>query len=91
MASYNGESNQRFHRDRPHWENHPLRMDYIQLMVYLTDVNQETHCFSISPEPINTPTLETVDQLGRKGDVDCHGIAGTVVLFNISVLQPLFV
>ena len=38
MTPYNGEPNQSFHRDRPHWEEHPLRMDYLQLMVYLTNV-----------------------------------------------------
>ena len=87
MTPYNGEPNQSFHRDRPHWEEHPLRMDYIQLMVYLTNVNQETHCFSISPESVNAPILDTVNQLDRNGIVDCHGVAGTVVLFNNAVLH----
>ena len=55
--------------------------------VYLTNVNQETHCFSISPESVNTPILDTADQLDRNGIVDCHGAAGTVVLFNNAVLH----
>ena len=87
MTPYNGTPNQSFHRDRPHWEEHPLRMDYMQLMVYLTDVNQETHCFSLSPESVNTPILDMSDQLDRNGIVDCHGVAGTVVLFNNAVLH----
>ena len=41
---------QQWHRDVRHLEGHPLRMNYIQAMVYLTDVNEETHCFTISPE-----------------------------------------
>ena len=48
-------------------------MDYMQLMVYLTDVNQETHCFSLSPESANAPILNTAGQLDRNGIVDCHG------------------
>ena len=62
MTPYNGEPNQSFHRDRSHWEKHPLRMDYMQLMVYLTDVNQETHCFALSPKSANAPILDTVGQ-----------------------------
>ena len=87
MASYDGEPHQRFHRDRPHWEDHPLRMDYIQLMLYLTDVDENTHCFSLSPESVNNPILDTEAQLDRDGIVDFHGPAGTVVLFNISLLH----
>jgi len=56
----------------------------MQLTVYLTDVNQETHCFSLSPESANALTLDTAGQLDRNGIIDCHGVAGTVVLFNIA-------
>ena len=87
MTPYNGEPNQSFHRDRSHGEKHPLRMDYMQLMVYLPDVNQETRCFSLSPESANAPILNTAGQLDRNGFVDCHGVAGTVVLFYIAVLH----
>ena len=45
----------------------------MQLMVYLTDVNQETLCFSLSPESANALTLDTAGQLDRNGIVDCHG------------------
>ena len=70
-----------------HWENHPLRMDYIQLMLYLTDVDKNTHCFSISPESVNNPILDREAQLERDGALDFHGPAGTVVLFNIALLH----
>ena len=66
-------------------------MDYMQLMVYLTDVNQETHCFSLSPESANAPILNTVGQLDRNGIVDCQGVAGTVVLFYIAALHTITV
>ena len=72
MAPYDGEPRQSFHRDRPHWENHPLRMDYMQLMLYLTDVDETTHCFSISPESVDNPILDREAQLERDGIVDFH-------------------
>ena len=87
MGPYDGEPRQSFHRDRPHWEIHPLRMDYIQLMLYLTDVDETTHCFSISPESVGNPVLDTEAQLERDGSVDFHAPAGTVVLFNIALLH----
>ena len=34
MGAHEGEQKQGFHRDRPHWPEHPLRMDFIQLMLY---------------------------------------------------------
>ena len=60
-------------------------MDYIQLMVYLTDVDEGTHCFSISPESVDEPILEVAENVERNGTVDLHGPAGTVALFNIAV------
>ena len=63
-------------------------MDYIQLMLYLADVDETTHCFSASPESVDEPILEdTAKQLERGGGVDLHGPAGTVCLFNVSVLH----
>ena len=72
MGAYNGEPHQGFHRDKPHWEEHPLRMDYMQLMVYLTDVDEGTHCFSISPESVDDPILEVAENVERNGTVDLH-------------------
>ena len=87
MARYEGEPAQSWHRDRPHWPEHPLRMEYIQLMLYLSDVDQTTHCFSLSPESIDDPVLDREEQLARGGVVDLHGVAGTAALFNIAVLH----
>ena len=78
---------QGWHRDRGHWSGHPLRMDYIQLMLYLSDVGEDTHCFSISPEAIDEPILDREAQLERDGAIDIHGPAGTVCLFNVAVLH----
>ena len=78
---------QRWHRDKPHWPEHPRRMDFIQLMLYLSDVGEDTHCFSISPESVDEPILDTNEQLERDGVIDIHGPAGTVCLFNVAVLH----
>ena len=87
MRPYDGPLHQGWHRDRPHWDEHPLRMDYIQLMVYLTDVNEGTHCFSLSPESVSQPVLKDQErQLERGGEYHLHGPAGTCALFNVAVL-----
>ena len=88
MGPYDGQFHQGWHRDKPHWLAHGLRMDYIQLMVYLSDVDETTHCFSISPEALDQPILKEKEaQLARGGVYDLHGPAGTCALFNVSVLH----
>ena len=87
MGPHKGEFHQRWHRDKVHWLDHPLRMDYIQLMVYFTDVDESTHCFSISPEGIEQPVLKENSAQLERGVYDLHGQAGTCALFNVSVLH----
>jgi hypothetical protein len=87
MASFDGEPYQGWHRDRPRWDDHPLAMDYIQLMLYLSDVDEATHCFSISPEQADGEQRDQQEQLTEGGIVDLHGPAGTAILFNIAVLH----
>lgn len=88
MATYDGELSQAWHRDRPHWKEHSLRMDYLQLMLYLTEVDPTTHCFSISPESVHAPmAADNEAQLAEGGSLDCHGPAGSAFLFNVSVLH----
>lgn len=84
MVAYDGPPLQSFHRDRPHWFDHHLRMDYIQLMIYLTDVDVSTHCFTISPEAVTDTVIDIPSHVERAGKHDIHGRAGTVVLFNVS-------
>ena len=88
MPPFQGEHHQGWHRDKAHWDEHPLRMDYIQLMAYFEDVNETTHCFSLSPESIHQPVLEDkAAQLERGGEYHLHGSAGTCALFNVAVLH----
>ena len=61
MTSWEGPVGRRWHRDgggRFRWPEHPLHIGYIQLMVYLTDVNDKTHSFAISPESIDQEMLD---------------------------------
>ena len=62
MEPYEGEGWRRWHRDRPHWQQHPLRTQYIHALVYLADVDETTHCFSLSPEAADAPILDQEDQ-----------------------------
>ncbi len=87
MGPYDGEPHQQWHRDRAHWPEHPLRMDYMQLMVYLTDVDAGTHCFSLSPESVSQPVLQDNAAQLRRGIYDLHGPAGTCALCNAAVLH----
>ena len=88
MREYEGEEHTAWHRDRGYLMDHPLRMDYMQLLVYLTDVNESTHCFSISPESIHQEPLRNVaQQLERGGILDIYGPAGSCVLFNVALLH----
>jgi hypothetical protein len=76
-----------WHRDRPHWPEHPLHLDYPQVIYYLTDVDETTHCFTISPEPADGAILETAAQVERGGAVYFHGRAGSAILFNAATLH----
>ena len=90
MTSWDGPVGRRWHRDggeRLMWPEHPLRIGYIRLMLYLSDVSAASHCFSISPESIDQVILDKGGQLARGGVCDLHGSAGTAILFNISCLH----
>jgi len=76
-----------WHRDRQHMVDRPYRCGYIHMMLYLTDVHEGTHCFSISPESCDDPILAIEEQVKQRGGVPLHGPAGTVILFNLSVVH----
>lgn len=76
-----------WHRDRGHWLEHPLHLDYPQVIYYLTDVDEATHCFTISPEPARGEVLERDAHIARGGTFYFHGKAGTAILFNAATLH----
>jgi ectoine hydroxylase-related dioxygenase (phytanoyl-CoA dioxygenase family) len=77
-----------WHRDRGYWHEHPLNLDYPQVIYYLTDVDEGTHSFTISPEPAAGPVLEEKQaHLERGGTLYFHGRAGSAILFNCATLH----
>jgi hypothetical protein len=89
------EVGRRWHRDggtspKFLWDAHPLKMGFIQLVVYLEDVDEGTHSFAISPHSVDEPLLPDYDaQLARNGAVELRGVAGTAALFNVSRLHTV--
>ncbi|MCA1636790.1 MAG: phytanoyl-CoA dioxygenase family protein, partial [Acidobacteria bacterium] len=82
---------QNWHRDCEHGTNHPLRLKYLQAIIYLSDVNNKTPCFSISPESVTAP-LPDKEDIGipvppPQSFINVHGHAGTVIFFNPAVLH----
>lgn len=78
-----------WHRDTRYWPEHPLHLEYPQVIAYLTDVDETTHCFTISPEPAHGPILEQDAYLERGGTTYLHGKAGTAILFNSATVHGL--
>jgi hypothetical protein len=84
---------QQWHGDVQHRDSHPLRINYLQSMVYLTDVSAETHCFAIVPEAVDEPYEGWDAQAWSDraeaggGGVELYGPAGTVILFNASAVH----
>ena len=94
MRTWDGEVGRRWHRDGGQdlmWPEHPLRLGYVQLMVYLADVDETTHSFAISPQAFDQELLDAEAQLERGGFRELHGSAGTAVLFNVSRLHTVTV
>ena len=94
MTSWQGPVGRRWHRDggqRFIWPEHPLQIGYVQLMVYLSDVNDQTHSFAISPEAADQELLAKEAQLARGGFRDLYGRAGTAIVFNVSNLHTVTV
>ena len=76
-----------WHRDRAHWLEHPLHLDYPQIIYYLSDVAEGNHHFTLSPEPADGEVLDKDAQLARGGSVPFYGKAGSGILFNASILH----
>lgn len=92
ITAWDGAVGRRWHRDgggRFIWPEHPLRLGYVQLMVYLTDVSDRTHSFALSPEAAEEELLEAEAQLARGGICEVYGGAGTAILFDASSLHTV--
>ncbi len=94
MRSWDGPVGYRWHRDGGTslmWPEHPLRLGYAQVMVYLCDVSDTTHSFAISPESADSEILNIEGQLARNGMRELHGCAGTALLFDASRVHTVVV
>lgn len=79
-----------WHRDRPYWPQHPHRLDFPQVIAYLTDVDDATHCFTLSPEPSAGPAIDDpARQVAERGTVYLHARAGSAVFFNCAAVHGL--
>ena len=91
VVANDGQPSTGWHRDKPHWLDHPLRMDFMQLTVYLTDVDETTNCLTLSPESVSEPLLDQGAQVERDGIHEVYGPAGTAVIWNSSLWHGLTV
>ncbi len=87
MRPHDGDPVQKWHRDAPHDMSSKLRTGWVHVLIYLSDVTENSHCFSISPERFDQDILDKDQQLSESGAIDIHGPAGTIVFFNLSVLH----
>lgn len=86
-----GESEARdtdWHRDRGYWREHPLHLDFPQVIYYLNDVNEYTHSFTISPEAADGEILDDKQaHIDRGGILHFFGNAGSAILFNAATVH----
>ena len=76
-----------WHRDTGYFDEHPLRLDFPQMICYLTDVDESTHAFTISPEQADGEILSLDAHVERGGTTYFHGKAGTAILFNAATVH----
>jgi hypothetical protein len=76
-----------WHRDTSYWPEHPLHLDYPQMICYLTDVDETTHAFTVSPEAADGEIIEESAHVERGGTTYFHGKAGTAILFNAATVH----
>ena len=65
------------------------RAGFLQVMIYLSDVDEQTSCFSMSPEPTDCDVhfWDPREQIRQRGYVHLHGPAGTCAIFNPKMLH----
>ena len=78
-----------WHRDVSHLNGEFQKLLYPQLIIYLTNVDENTHCFSLSPEPQGNQISSTEIQLQKHGVYNFYGQAGDAILLNSNCLHGL--
>jgi ectoine hydroxylase-related dioxygenase (phytanoyl-CoA dioxygenase family) len=70
-----------WHRDCGHLADKPYGLRLLQVVFYLTDVDEGTHSFGVVPESVEAKKLLPKDRDGSRG-VPLYGNAGTAIVYN---------
>ena len=70
-----------WHRDTAHLPSHALALRNISTVFYLSDVDEDSHCFAVVPENVQAKMQLPTDRDGGQGR-ELYGPAGTAILFN---------
>lgn len=76
-----------WHRDVPHNLENPFRAEYVQLLVYLSDVGVDARRFAIFPESVEEPIAAAVEIVATRPPFELVGPPGSAILFNASSLH----
>lgn len=70
-----------WHRDTTQLPEHPLALRNLSVVVYLTDVDEHTHCFGVVPEDVEAKRRLPTDKDGSRGQ-GLYARAGAAIFFN---------
>jgi ectoine hydroxylase-related dioxygenase (phytanoyl-CoA dioxygenase family) len=73
-----------WHRDVPHNLDNRYRAEYVQLLVYLSNVTDDTHRFAIFPESCDEPIVPAPELVATRQPFELVGAPGSAILFNSS-------
>lgn len=76
-----------WHRDIVREYERRMEIDAVSVMLYLTDVTESDHCFSIVPETHNRLVDVNPLDVAQDAGVDVIGPAGTAVIFHARAIH----
>ena len=76
-----------WHRDIVREYDRRMEIDAVSVMVYLSDVTENDHCFAIVPETHNRLVDTNPLDVASDGGVDVLGPAGTAVIFHARAIH----
>lgn len=76
-----------WHRDVPHNLDNPYRAEYVQLLVYLSEVGPDARRFAIHPESCEEPIAEPAALVATRQPFELVAGPGSAIVFNASSLH----
>jgi hypothetical protein len=76
-----------WHRDVPHNLENRYRAEYVQLLVYLSDVGPDARRFAIHPESREDPIVAPTELVATRQPFEFVGAPGSAILFNASAIH----